>query len=106
MKELSTDLEVFTQLRIEKIVPATIMTPSYPDLIYQCGCGEAHKLETTLHLLCARPVQFFFSCENEVVTLVRVKGFFRKKVEEKWFTSFDTFKLAVSKLQNMGILYS
>ena len=96
VRKLEGSLKVFTELRTmllkDELGPRAAMTPDYKNLYYDCGCGEQHILSQTKHVLCAKPVKFFFICDNNICSLVRVKGFFRQTSQTEWYVESDEFK--------------
>ena len=99
MNEINTVELLIAALDKETIGPPDTMTPSYGALYFDCGCGESHILEETHHFLCAIPIKFFFLCDNNVVTLVRVKGMIFQKSVEEWFCDGKLFEEAMEQVE-------
>ena len=107
MRKIEDELKVWTELRImeRELAPKEAMSPDYKNLYYDCGCGEQHICSQTEHILCARPVKFFFVCLNDICTLVRIKGIFRQICEPEWCCDGYAIRSVIEKQTEQGLLW-
>lgn len=80
-----------------------LTSTNYPDKVqYECGCGKIHKVnDKSLKIFAISPiVKFYFICEKNYVSLVKISGFFSQKT-----TLLGTFKKQLLKdhLNDLGI---
>ena len=91
MKVIEDFVTLTVVLSDQNTLPITAMTPNYHGINFSCGCEEEHSLISTNYFLCGGFNEFFFICENEFVTLVRVRGFFKAKATSLWSCKQDIF---------------
>ena len=88
---LKSEEEIFNRISQERLISPDAMNPNLYRMYYDCPCGGQHPLPTCNHILCAFPIKFFINCENNIVTLVRIKGAIKQTVVEEWSCQLDSF---------------
>jgi len=83
--------EISNLIAQETLIPPDAMNPNLFRMYYDCPCGGQHPLPTCNHILCAFPHKFFINCENNIVTLVNIKGLIKQTLVEEWSCELDSF---------------
>jgi hypothetical protein len=96
MKEILDINEIASIIIEHKPGPVNKLTSTnYPDKVdFQCGCGKIHRVnDGSLKIFAISPiVKFYFVCNNNFVSLVKVSGFFSQKAN-----TIATFKKKLFK---------
>lgn len=96
MKEILDINEIGSIVLKHKPGPVNKLTSTnYPDkVVFQCGCGIMHRVnDSSLKIFAISPlVKFYFVCNKNFVSLVKVSGFFSQKA-----STIATFKKKLFK---------
>ena len=88
---LKTKKEVKEKLKEESIRPAHLLRiKGYGSIDYKCSCGETHDINSK-NVSCrssAKPFKALLKCENNFITMIKIEGFFKKKIISEY--GFDS----------------
>ena len=86
-----TKKEAKERLQKETIRPPHLLRlKGYGSLNYNCSCGEIHNIKEK-HVSCkssAKPFKALLRCENNFITMIKIEGFFKKKLISEY--GFDS----------------
>lgn len=91
MERISTQKRLEALMQRQRVLKKEAMSPNFEGIYFSCGCGQRHPAQATPHVACGKLNEFFYQCSNGFVTLVKYKGIFRVKPEERWTCPKEIF---------------
>ena len=83
MEILKSNRDIKDKFELETLMAAhLIRLRGYGSLPYDCACNNTHKVndKDIQCIASAKPIKALLRCPNNFYTMVRIKGFFKKKV--------------------------
>ena len=83
MEILKSNKAIQEKFKTDKLMSAHIIRINgYGALSYDCSCGQTHSINDR-EVKCtasAKPIKALLKCPNDFYTMIRIDGYFKKKV--------------------------